>query len=212
MWVTAHSYKGGKSLVRIKKEDMSQSRQRLLDAAAEEFAHSGYLGANINDISTSAGFAKGTIYNYFPSKHALLMALLDAAAELHLGFIVEQTTRAEDPARRLEAFFAAGFAFVNEYHSLAQVMFNAIHGPHEDFKNYLFQAYQPMFQFVAEQILLPGMQADVFRSVDPQAMASLIMTIYLGTASSLNPEGEPWLEPAQVSDLALHGLLKNDDK
>ena len=47
---------------------LAQTRQQLLDAAAVEFTREGYASANINRISKTAGFAKGTIYNYFPSK------------------------------------------------------------------------------------------------------------------------------------------------
>jgi AcrR family transcriptional regulator len=58
-----------------------QNRLKLQSTAAEEFALSGYDGANINTISIHAGFAKGTIYNYFPSKRALLLALIDTTAQ-----------------------------------------------------------------------------------------------------------------------------------
>ena len=78
-------------MVRIKTEVreqvMSQTRQTLLNAAAEEFASNGYDQANINAISTKAGFAKGTVYNYFPSKQALLMALIDSIAQEHLEYL-----------------------------------------------------------------------------------------------------------------------------
>ena len=36
------------------------TRQKLLAAAAEEFARQGYNAANINHISRAAGYAKGT--------------------------------------------------------------------------------------------------------------------------------------------------------
>ena len=38
---------------------VSETRERLLQAATEEFAREGYVGANINRISRAAGFAKG---------------------------------------------------------------------------------------------------------------------------------------------------------
>jgi hypothetical protein len=38
---------------------LAETRQRLLEAAASEFAREGYTGANINRISQAAGFAKG---------------------------------------------------------------------------------------------------------------------------------------------------------
>lgn len=62
----------------------SESRQRLLQAATVAFAQEGYVGANINRISRAAGFAKGTVYNYFPSKRALMLTLIDTIAEAHI--------------------------------------------------------------------------------------------------------------------------------
>lgn len=197
-------------MARIKRKEraqiMGQTRQRLLEAAAEEFARSGYLGANINTISTTAGFAKGTIYNYFSSKQALLLACIDAIAQQHLDFIAEKVRPEPDPARRLEQFYRIGFEFVTRYLPQARMLFNTINGPDEQFKAHVFEAYQPLFQFVADEILVPGIQQGAFRKVDPAAMAMLLMTIYLGTASQLNAQGAPWMDPAQVASLVLHGL------
>ncbi len=44
-------------------------RRRLLEAATAEFAAKGFDGARVDDISIAAGLGKGTIYNYFESKH-----------------------------------------------------------------------------------------------------------------------------------------------
>jgi AcrR family transcriptional regulator len=195
---------------RIKKEERQQfldhTRLRLLEAAAEEFARAGYSEANINIISTSAGFAKGTIYNYFPSKRALMLALLDASARQHFDFLVEQVRSEPDAARRLERFYQVGFEFITHNPAQARVLFNTIHGPQEEFKAHVFQAYQPLFHFVAEEILALGIEQGVFRPVQPTSMAMLLMTIYLGTASQLDPQGRPWLDPAQVAGLVLGGL------
>ncbi len=55
-------------------------RRRLLDAAAEQFARHGLAGANVDAISVAAGFAKGTLYNYFASKEALFAAVIREGA------------------------------------------------------------------------------------------------------------------------------------
>ena len=48
---------------RVSEATKAEHRQRLLDAAAAEFAAKGLDGARIDDISVAAGLAKGTIYN-----------------------------------------------------------------------------------------------------------------------------------------------------
>jgi AcrR family transcriptional regulator len=199
-------------MARIKQSDhektTQQTRQRLLDAAAVEFAKAGFLGANINTISQAAGFAKGTVYNYFSSKQALLVALIDTAAQQHLDFIVSRASPERDPARRLELFLEAGFEFVRLRLPQAQVLFNTINGPDEPLKAHVFERYQPMFQYLSGEILAPGIEEGIFRPFEPVSMAMLLMTIYLGTASQRNLKGEAWLDPRQVAALILDGVRR----
>jgi AcrR family transcriptional regulator len=189
-----------------REEIAAQTRRALLDAAAEEFARDGYKAANINRISLAAGFAKGTIYNYFPSKRALLLALIDDSAADHVGYIMDQVGQVDDPDERLSAFFEAGFAWVAGHSNQGRVMITMLYGPDEAFRIHMYQAYLPLFQFVAAQIVSPGIEQGRFRDLQPMSTAGLLMTIYLGTASQTDPEGRTWIDPAQVSDFAIHAL------
>lgn len=56
---------------KISQEKREAVRGRLLDQATRYFPRHAYDGRNINEIALDAGFAKGTIYNYFKSKDAL---------------------------------------------------------------------------------------------------------------------------------------------
>jgi AcrR family transcriptional regulator len=194
-------YKNGE-----REQALSRTRQLLLDAAAEEFARHGYAGANVNRISQAAGFAKGTIYNYFPSKRALISSVIDAIAETHRRFIVGEVQQEGDAHHGLERLFEAGFAFVEQYPAQSRVMVNIVYGPDVELKMRCYEAYQPLFQFVSRDIIAAGTGSGAFRQVDPDAMAALLMTIYLGTASRVSEEGRPWLEPKLVADFALHAL------
>jgi AcrR family transcriptional regulator len=48
---------------------------RILDAATRIFHEQGYTGATTNDIADEADISVGSLYQYFPNKDALLVAL-----------------------------------------------------------------------------------------------------------------------------------------
>jgi AcrR family transcriptional regulator len=189
-----------------REEILSNTRQQLLEAAAVEFANKGYDGANVNHISKAAGFAKGTIYNYFPSKRALMLALIDEIAATHTDSILQQVEQEEDPVRRLERFFSAGFAFVEQHPTQAQVIINIMYGPDDEFKQQAYQAYDRLFTLIIQDIVEAGVARGDFRPMDSDLATALIMAVYLGSCSQLDPEGRIWLDPGQVVALILDGL------
>src|SRR5881227_1228774 len=62
--------------------DARRNYERLLAAARAAFAEHG-VDASLDDIARSAGVGPGTLYRHFPTRHALLEAVLgDAQATL----------------------------------------------------------------------------------------------------------------------------------
>lgn len=58
-------------------ERRAETRQRLLDAAAELFAARGVEGASVDAIAKHAERTSGAVYDHFESKTGLLLALLE---------------------------------------------------------------------------------------------------------------------------------------
>lgn len=54
-----------------------QTRQAFLDTALALFADKGYFGTSLREIASAVGVRESALYNYFPSKEALLIALLE---------------------------------------------------------------------------------------------------------------------------------------
>ncbi len=54
-----------------------ERRRRLLSSARLVFADQGYHAASVDDVIRAAGVARGTFYNYFPSKRAVFQTLLE---------------------------------------------------------------------------------------------------------------------------------------
>ena len=61
-------------------ERSAETRQRILDAAAREFAANGLAGARTEAIAAAAGVNKALLYYYFDSKEKLYMAALEDIA------------------------------------------------------------------------------------------------------------------------------------
>lgn len=66
--------------MRVTEETKARTRRKLLKSARRLFAGSGFEAATTRDISRACGIAAGTLFNYFPTKEALGLAILDEAA------------------------------------------------------------------------------------------------------------------------------------
>lgn len=67
---------------RVSASERAITRAALVEAAKTEFAERGLAGARFDEISVSAGRAKGTIYNYFATKEDLFFSVVAEWCEL----------------------------------------------------------------------------------------------------------------------------------
>lgn len=59
-------------------EEMRESRkEQIMNAALELFAREGYANCSIAQLARHAGISKGLMYNYFESKEALLVTIIE---------------------------------------------------------------------------------------------------------------------------------------
>lgn len=89
-------------------------RAQLLDVAGRLFAEHGFHGLSMEQLADAAGVSKPVLYQHFPSKHDLYLALVrDAVDEME-----EQVRRAlhgtSDNRARVEGAIAAYFDFVED--------------------------------------------------------------------------------------------------
>src|SRR5215468_7461244 len=105
---------------RVTTDAKEATRGKLLAAAAEEFARAGFERANVDAISLAAGYAKGTIYNYFPSKEQLFLVVVEEA--LAQVAATSRTPRDASAWERLSSTLAAFCQWAQERDSLARVL------------------------------------------------------------------------------------------
>jgi AcrR family transcriptional regulator len=87
-------------------------RRQLLGAAQEVFVAQGYHAAAMDDIADRAGVSKPVLYQHFPGKLDLYLALLDESADELVAIVREALSSTTDNSQRVPATFRAFFDYV----------------------------------------------------------------------------------------------------
>ncbi len=104
-------------------------RDRLLRAAAAEFAGSGYAGASSESISRRAGMSKATFYEHFANKEECMLALFDLAVSIVQESMARAAASAPSDAReRMRAATRAFLTALSEHPEFAQTLLVEIIG------------------------------------------------------------------------------------
>ena len=94
--------------MRISEQAKQESRARILEKAAELFTGKGFEDTTTRDIAVAAGLAAGTMFNYFPSKETLGMAMVTEALIQGTEDFQRRRTGEEDLTEELFLFIASG--------------------------------------------------------------------------------------------------------
>jgi AcrR family transcriptional regulator len=88
-------------------------RAQLLDAALEVFVAQGYHAAAMDDIADRAGVSKPVLYQHFPSKLDLYLALLDQTCDTVIEAVQEALESSPDHNKqRVQATVDVFYAYV----------------------------------------------------------------------------------------------------
>lgn len=83
-----------------REQSKANTRERLLDAARSVFASSGFHGASVEEIASSAGYSTGALYSNFDGKEDLFLALMEREIEEHAREISEAVARRHSVSER----------------------------------------------------------------------------------------------------------------
>src|SRR5690348_12749924 len=100
-------------------------RNQLLGAAQEVFVAQGYHAAAMDDIADRAGVSKPVLYQHFPGKLELYLALLDQHCESLLHAVRTALASTTDNKKRVEATMHAYFAYVEDEGGAFRLVFES---------------------------------------------------------------------------------------
>lgn len=164
---------------RAMRSDAVKNRLRIMEAAEAVFAAEG-VGAPIDVVAERAGLGVGTLYRHFPSKEALIEAIvMDRMKQLLLTARAHEV--AEDPGRAL-------FLFLEEFAGQAaskRDLFDALGSAGIDLKVRCADLFDELMRIV-ERLLE---RAVATRAVRSDVRANEIVGLIVGTCHAAGDSG-----------------------
>lgn len=191
-------------------------RPLILDAALEVYVERGYKGTSMQAVADAAGVTKPVVYECFPSKDELLVALLDREERRLLGAITESLP-SNLISDNVEAVLAAGLtaflAGVNQAPNSWRVVFDSGWGS----GSVVAERVRRVREMVVGQLrglVRQSMVAGEIDDIDRKApvVAELIAAVSESCARMLVVERYPWTAAelaTYVARLLARGVRSN---
>lgn len=190
----------------------SARRIQLLGAAREVFVAQGYHAAAMDEIAERAGVSKPVLYQHFPGKRELYIALI----EQHTGELLSAVRRAlastSDNKLRVAATIQAFFEFIDADGEAFRLVFESDLTNDDEVRALVERASDAVARAIADVIRedtgLPEQEA-VLLGVALAGMANTTARYWVGTGKEIPREDADRLV-AQLSWRGIRGFPKAD--
>lgn len=153
---------------------------KILDALQHLLADRTIQNISVSDIARQAGIGKGSIYYYFPSKEAILDALIERNYEKPIKTAKNLANQTEiSPFTRmamiLQACRNSSAAFLNHGHTTADAVISVqdIAFLHQKYMNHLISELKP----VLTEIIKQGIASGEIHFEYPAALAEIVLIV-----------------------------------
>lgn len=110
---------------------MNKTKTAIFDAAIKVFSSYGYTGATMDEIVTSAGVAKGSLYYHFKNKEELFNFIVDEGVNLILENVEQATKDIENPLEKIEISARVQLKYVYHNKDLIKLIISQLWGTEE---------------------------------------------------------------------------------
>lgn len=173
---------------------------RIRQAATKLFARRGYDGTTIRDLAASVGVAEGTVFRYFPTKKAILIAVV---TEGWVEILTDLLTELSE---------------MGNYNAIAQVMRRRIVSLHSntdllrvcfleaqfhpELSDHIQSEIIAKMSDVAEAFFETAMDRGVYRRMNPRVVAQVFLGMFAVAGFSYRTIIEPGASPADLQEMA----------
>lgn len=138
-------------------------RRQLLTAAHQVFVARGFHGASMDEIAEVAEVSKPVLYQHFPGKRELYIALLDEHMDEFSTLLAEAIASTSDNKLRVEATIVAYYEFISRDSQAFRLIFESDLLNDEEISDRI-EAFNAKFarsiaQVISDDTTLPSAQA-----------------------------------------------------
>lgn len=127
-------------------------RAQLLTAARTVFVSQGYHAAVMDEIADTAGVSKPVLYQHFPSKLALYLALLEASAGEMVQLVRDAIASSEHNDARVHRAVQAYFTFIADNGQAYRLIFESDLHDHPDVSSIVERATEACIAAITDTI------------------------------------------------------------
>lgn len=190
----------------------------LIDAALELFVEKGFSATRIEEVAHRAGVSKGTLYLYFPSKEALLKAVISERVSSEISAGAQQAERFKGPMSELLLTVMSQWwlrTLDGPVSGVFKIIVSEVRNFPEIGEQWVREVIEPGERLVGT-ILERGIATGEFRPVDvPTAVHSLVLPMVmlclhkhsLGACAHESHDLDPRGFVTAHLELMLHGLV-----
>ena len=157
-------------------EQKRQSREKIVNSAAELFTMEGYDNVGINDVMAHAGLTRGAFYNHFESKSALYAEAIVNAAD-----IAKRTTLEKSGlkfADIIQAYLSKEHR-EGEFHCPLAFLATDIHQREDNVRNTYTQTLQGFINSIQQTLQKQRQQEEAHQEADVDAAEAMKVAVLM---------------------------------
>lgn len=156
----------------------AKTKDKIFDAAVKLFLAQGYENTTVDQIAAKAEVAKGTFFNYFPTKDAIIYYLGEQRVNLMQDMLENELREISSAKEKIYAWIEMLGSINEQYKEITGLIMNV---------GYTKLFFQPktdwdtqfLFRDILADVIAEGQQqGELRKEFEPKYAADILMSIY----------------------------------
>lgn len=186
----------------------TETYNKILSTARNLFMQQGYTATSMRQVAEAAEIGKATIYHHFPDKQSIVMALVRNNI-IRMDETLQRVRSESDPRHRIQVATQDSVEFLFVSADIMQIVRREVPGVRDQMQNVFYNFFQEYIALLTDAIQR-GKDQGIFRQVNPEEAARVLMTMIQGTfamAYLINERAQsPQQAAAALLDVFFQGL------